>query len=225
MRKYVFALILLSIFGLCCFFNPVVLAVPPLDLNLDNLKKPDFRVDLNAGFSTKKDTEKKEETTQNITKKDVSYKTSLPANYKWGVKQKKNYKLYDSNGVQHGDAQTFAFFEQKNASAKKTYIKNFTADYRNSLLRKKKVILKWDYTGKSKVKYYIVYRRIDSGEWEEIGKIKKTKLEDKNIKTDGTYEYRVTAFYTSSTNNKIGELCSAETRLEIGENDSGFSLF
>jgi hypothetical protein len=225
MRKYVFTLIVLSIFGLSCFFNTVVLAAPSLDLNLfDNLKTPDFKFDLNTNFSTKKNNEK-EETIQNITKKDVSYKTSLPPNYKWSVKQKRNYKLYDSNGIQHGDAQTFAFFEQKNTSAKKTYIKNFTADYRNSLLRKKKIILKWDYTGKSKVKYYLVYRRIDSGEWEEIGKTKKTKLEDENIKTDGTYEYRVTAFYTSSTNNKIGELCSAETRLEIGENDSGFSLF
>ncbi|MGI6606123.1 MAG: hypothetical protein ACOX2X_03655 [Peptococcia bacterium] len=225
MRKLVSVLIVLSIFGLCCFSNTVVLAAPSLDLKLnDTLKKPNFKIDFNANFSTKKNTDT-EETKQNITRKDVSYKTSLPPNYKWGVKPKKNYKLYDSNGVQHGDAQTFAFFELKNANAKKTYIKNLTADYRNSLLRKKKVSLKWDYTGKNKIKYYLVYRRINSGEWEEIGKTKKTKLEDKQIKTDGTYDYRVTAFYTSSNNNKVGELCSAEISLEIGGNDSGFSLF
>lgn len=196
MRKYVITVIISILFGLCLTDTASVLAASSFSFKL-----PTFKI------QNEKETN---------TVKDVSYKTSLPSNYKWGVQHKKNYKLFNSNGIKHGDDQTFEAKKIETAAkAKPTYVKNLTVKYRNSILRKKKVNITWQYTGKSKVKYYLIYRSINQGAWEQIGKTTATKFDDEKITTSGTYDYRVTAFYQSNTKKNTGEFSSAETSIEI----------
>lgn len=195
MRKYVIAAIAF-IFLSICFVDTSVLAASSF-----NFKIPTFKL---------------QNEKESDTRKDESYKTVLPSNYKWGVKHKKTYKLYDSNGIKHGDDQTFEAKKiETSAKAKPTYIKKLTVKYRNSILRKKKVNLTWQYTGKSRVKYYLIYRRINQGTWEQIGKTTTAKFADDKINTSGTYDYRVTAFYQSITKKNTGDFSSAETSIEI----------
>lgn len=209
MKKCIITPLILVLLGLCFASSTAVFAALP------GLKIKIPGIDFNSPQSTA--------TPQAGGKKDVSYKRELPANYRWGVKIKKNYKLYDSNGVQHGDSQTFAANELKEKNKKPTYIKELTAKYRNSILKKKKVTLTWKYTGKNKVKYYLIYRRINQGDWTQIGKVVSGRFEDENISIFGIYDYRVTAFYINNTTKNTGDFSSEEISLEVEK--SRFSLF
>ncbi|HOB81475.1 MAG TPA: fibronectin type III domain-containing protein [Peptococcaceae bacterium] len=216
MKKPIKKIMLVFVFTLLFLLalSAVVYAFPSLDFNLgfSNLASPYSNNNQNPSVI--------------VQPKDDSYKTQLPSNYRWGVQQKRTYKLFGSNGVEHGDAQTFELNKLKAAEeeSKPTFINNLNAKFRNSLLRKKKVFLKWEYTGTNQVNYFIIYRRIDENNWEQIGKATATKFEDVDISENGKYAYRVTAFYPGNNENNTGEFSSAEITINIDKR-SGITLF
>lgn len=148
-------------------------------------------------------------------KKESSYKTVLPTNFKWSINHKKTYKLFNANGIKHGELSSFNAGRIAPNPSQASLIKDLTARYSKGLFKKRKIILNWTYQGKTEVKYYNIYRKLGDEEWQQIGKIAstETKYEDMTINKTGTYFYRVCAFYNKNNSNM--ELSNAEISITI----------